>query len=240
MKFLKIIITSLSLIILSACVSSSKYDDAVAEMEEMRKSLGNTQEELTASQVELTASQVELTASQDEIATLSKIEAETKRRNEIYAQFVNRLQSMIDGGQLTVSIDGGRIVINLPNDVLFNTGSANLNTEGKQAMMQIGEVLSQFSDRRFQVEGHTDNVPIKSARYPSNWELSTARALAVLHLQTEMGVTPENISAAGFGEFRPKADNKTEEGRRLNRRSEIVMLPNLDILSNELPKVTSE
>ncbi len=240
MKFLKIIITSLSLIILSACVSSSKYDDAVAEMEEMRKSLGNTQEELTASQVELTASQVELTASQDEIATLSKIEAETKRRNEIYAQFVNRLQSMIDGGQLTVSIDGGRIVINLPNDVLFNTGSANLNTEGKQAMMQIGEVLSQFSDRRFQVEGHTDNVPIKSARYPSNWELSTARALAVLHLQTEMGVAPENISAAGFGEFRPKADNKTEEGRRLNRRSEIVMLPNLDILSNELPKVTSE
>ena len=233
MKILKIIITSLSLIVLSACVSSSKYDEAIAEREEMRRSLGNTQDELTASQKELTASQAE-------IATLSKIEAETKRRNEIYAQFVNRLQSMIDGGQLTVSIDAGRIVINLPNDVLFNSGSANLNTEGKQAMMQIGEVLSQFSDRRFQVEGHTDNVPIKSARYPSNWELSTARALAVLHLLTEMGVAPENISAAGFGEFRPKADNETEEGRRLNRRSEIVMLPNLDILSSELPKVTSE
>lgn len=233
MKFLKIIITSLSLIVLSACVSSSKYDEAVAEMEEMRKSLGNTQEELTASQKELTASQAE-------IATLSKIEAETKRRNEIYAQFVNRLQSMIDGGQLTVSIDGGRIVINLPNNVLFNTGSAKLNSEGQQAMTQIGEVLSQFSDRRFQIEGHTDNVPIKSARYPSNWELSTARALAVVHLLTEMGVTPENISAAGFGEFRPRADNETEEGKQLNRRIEIVMLPNLDILSSELPKVTSE
>jgi chemotaxis protein MotB len=233
MKFLKIIITTLSLVVLSACVSSSKYDEAVAEMEEMRKSLGNTQEELTASQEELTASQAE-------IATLSKIEAETKRRNEIYAQFVDRLQSMIDGGQLTVSIDGGRIVINLPNNVLFNTGSAKLNSEGQQAMTQIGEVLSQFTDRRFQIEGHTDNVPIKSARYPSNWELSTARALAVLHLLTEMGVAPENISAAGFGEFRPRADNETEEGRQLNRRIEIVMLPNLDILSNELPKVTSE
>lgn len=233
MKILKIIITSLSLVVLSACVSSSKYDEAVTEMEQMRKSLGDTQDQLAVSQEELTASQAE-------IATLSKIEAETKRRNEIYAQFVNRLQSMIDGGQLTVSIDAGRIVINLPNDVLFNSGSANLNTEGKQAMMQIGEVLSQFSDRRFQVEGHTDNVPIKSARYPSNWELSTARALAVLHLLTEMGVKSENISAAGFGEFRPRADNETEEGRRLNRRSEIVMLPNLDILSSELPKVTSE
>lgn len=233
MKFQKTIITSLSLIALSACVSSSKYDEAVTEMENMRKSLGDTQEELTASQEQLTASQ-------EEIATLRKIEAETKRRNEIYAEFVNKLQSMIDGGQLTVSIDAGRIVINLPDNVLFNSGSANLNPEGRQAITQVGEVLSQFSDRRFQIEGHTDNVPIKSARYPSNWELSTARALSVVHLLTEIGVKPENISAAGFGEYRPRADNETDEGKQLNRRIEIVMLPNLDILSSELPKVTSQ
>jgi chemotaxis protein MotB len=233
MKFQKTIITSLSLIALSACVSSSKYDETVTEMENMRKSLGDTQEELTASQEQLTASQAE-------IATLRKIEAETKRRNEIYAEFVNKLQSMIDGGQLTVSIDAGRIVINLPDNVLFNSGSANLNLEGRQAITQVGEVLSQFSDRRFQIEGHTDNVPIKSARYPSNWELSTARALSVVHLMTEIGVKPENISAAGFGEYRPRADNENDEGKQLNRRIEIVMLPNLDILSSELPKVTSQ
>ena len=233
MKSIKYIFISLSLVLLSACVSSGKYDEALAEMDEMQKSLGNTQEELSVSQEKLSASQAE-------IATLRKIEAETKRRNEIYAQFVNRLQSMIDGGQLTVSIDAGRIVINLPNNVLFNSGSANLNSEGKEALAQIGDVLKQFSDRRFQIEGHSDNVPIKSARFPSNWELSTARALSVVHLLTEMGVTPENVSAAGFGEFRPRADNETEEGRKLNRRIEIVMLPNLDILSNELPKVTSQ
>ena len=233
MKSIKYIFISLSLVLLSACVSSGKYDEALAEMDEMQKSLGNTQEELSASQEKLSASQAE-------IATLRKIEAETKRRNEIYEQFVNRLQSMIDGGQLTVSIDAGRIVINLPNNVLFNSGSANLNSEGKKALTQIGDVLKQFSDRRFQIEGHSDNVPIKSARYPSNWELSTARALSVVHLLTEMGVAPENVSAAGFGEFRPRADNDTEEGRQLNRRIEIVMLPNLDILSNELPKVTSQ
>jgi chemotaxis protein MotB len=192
----------------------------------MRKSLGSTQAKLTASQAE--------------IATLSKIEAETKRRNEIYAQFVNRLQSMIDGGKLTVNIDAGRIVLNLPNNVLFKTGSANLNPEGQEALTQIGGVLKQFSDRRFQIEGHSDNVPIKSSRFPSNWELSTARALSVVHLLTEMGVTPENISAAGFGEFRPRADNEDEDGRKLNRRIEIVMLPNLDILSSELPKVTAK
>jgi len=233
MKFFKYILISLSLVLLSACVSSGKYDEAVAEMDDMRKSLGSTQEELSASQEKLSASQAE-------IATLRKIEAETKRRNEIYAEFVNRLQSMIDGGQLTVSIDAGRIVINLPNNVLFNSGSARLNSDGQKALTQIGDVLKQFSDRRFQIEGHSDNVPIKSARFPSNWELSTARALSVVHLLTEMGVAPENVSAAGFGEFRPRADNETEEGKKLNRRIEIVMLPNLDILSSELPKVTSQ
>ena len=240
MKSLKYIVIPLFLVSLSACVSSGKYEEAVAEADSVRNSLGKTQAEMDEMRKSLGSTQKELSASQAEIATLRKIEAETKRRNEIYAQFINRLKSMIDGGQLTVSIDAGRIVINLPDNVLFNSASASLNTEGQVALRKIGEVLTQFSDRRFQVEGHTDNVPIKSARFPSNWELSTTRALAVVHLLTEMGVTPENISAAGFGEFRPRADNETEEGKKLNRRIEIVMLPNLDILSNELPKVTAQ
>ncbi len=247
MKLYKFIFFSLSLVLLSACVSSGKYDEALAEKDAIGQSLGSTKAELSAAQADLDrirkslgSTQKELSASQAQIATLRKIEAETKRRNEIYAQFVNRLQTMIDGGQLTVSIDAGRIVINLPNNVLFNSGSASLNTEGKEALTQIGNVLTQFSDRRFQIEGHTDNVPIKSSRFPSNWELSTARALAVVHLLTDMGVTPENVSAAGFGEFRPRSDNETEEGKQLNRRIEIVMLPNLDILSSELPKVTAQ
>jgi len=181
--------------------------------------------------------QEELSESQAQMTTLRNIENETKRRNQIYEKFVNRLKTMIDGGQLTVSIEQGRIVINLPNNVLFKSGSANLNPEGEEALTQIASVLSQFSDRRFQIEGHTDNKPIKSARFPSNWELSTSRALTVVHLLTDMDVDPENISAAGFGEFRPRADNEIEEGRQLNRRIEIIMLPNLDILSNELPKV---
>jgi len=182
--------------------------------------------------------QQELSESQAQMTTLRDIEIETKRRNQIYENFVNTLKTMIDGGQLTVSIEQGRIVINLPNNVLFKSGSANLNPEGEEALTQIGSVLSQFSDRRFQIEGHTDNKPIKSAQFPSNWELSTSRALTVVHLLTDIDVDPENISAAGFGEFRPRADNETEEGRQLNRRIEIIMLPNLDILSNELPKVT--
>ncbi len=294
MRFSTLTITILPLILLSACVSSGKHEATLAEMDTMRESLGNAQEEINRNQQQIeqtlqeldaarmqnalaqeeinrnqqqikktelqletarkqivTATnelmilearkqnlQEELSESQVQMATLSSIENETKRRNQIYEKFVNRLKTMIDGGQLTVSIEQGRIVINLPNNVLYKSGSAKLNPEGEEALTQIAMVLSQFSDRRFQIEGHTDNKPIKSARFPSNWELSTSRALTVVHLLTDLDVLPENISAAGFGEFRPRADNETEEGRQLNRRIEIIMLPNLDILSNELPKVT--
>ena len=289
-----LIITVFSLLLLSACVSSSKHEAALAEMDTVRQSLGSAQEEINRNQLQIKKTQQELESakmqnalaqeeinrnqqqiektqqelesaklqlvsaveelmileekkqdlheelseSQAQMTTLRNIENETKRRNQIYEKFVNRLKTMIDGGQLTVNIEQGRIVINLPNNVLFKSGSANLNPEGEVALTQIASVLGQFTDRRFQIEGHTDNKPIKSARFPSNWELSTSRALTVVHLMTDLDVVPENISAAGFGEFRPRADNETEEGRRLNRRIEIIMLPNLDILSDELPKVT--
>ena len=172
-----------------------------------------------------------------QLEMLREVEAETQQRNEIYAQFVERLQGMIDAGQLSVSIRNGRIVIELPNNILFDSGRAQLNEEGRQALIRVAGILTQFQDRRFQVEGHTDDKPIRSAHYPSNWELSTARALAVVHLLVEAAVNPSNLSAAGFGEHQPRADNATPEGRRLNRRIEIVMLPNLDILSDEIPKL---
>ena len=294
MRFSKLTVHIIPLILLSACVSSGKHEATLAEMDTMRESLGSAQEEINRNQQQIeqtekaldtakmqnamaqeeiksnqqqikkteqelesarkqivTATnelmklesrkqnlQEELSESQVQMATLRSIENETNRRNQIYEKFVERLKTMIDGGQLTVSIEQGRIVINLPNNVLFKSGSAKLNPEGEEALTQIASVLSQFSDRRFQIEGHTDNKPIKSARFPSNWELSTSRALTVIHLLTDMDVVPENISAAGFGEFRPRADNETEEGRQFNRRIEIIMLPNLDILSNELPKIT--
>ena len=219
-------------------VAQQQIKDTELKLEAAEMQVNFAQDELLKLDARKQGLQMELTESQSQMKTLRNIEAETKRRNEIYGQFVDRLKTMIDGGQLTVSIEQGRIVINLPNNVLFRSGSAKLNPDGKKALTQIAAVLGQFSDRRFQIEGHTDNKPIKSSRFPSNWELSTSRALTVVHLLTDMNVAPENISAAGFGEFRPRADNETKEGRQLNRRIEIIMLPNLEILSSELPKVT--
>lgn len=195
------------------------------------------QEQLYDAQNLLDASQMKLEDSQAQLETMRKIETETKKRNEIYAHFVEQLKNMIDGGQLTVSIENGRIVINLPENVLFASGSAAVNAEGKIALKNIAGVLKEFTDRRFQIEGHTDSVPIKSSAFPSNWELSTARSLSVLHLMVEEGVLSTNVSAAGFGEYHPRSDNETKEGRALNRRIEIIMQPNLEILSSELPKV---
>lgn len=195
------------------------------------------QKELQKTQFILRNVQLQLDESQKKIDLMKQIEAETKKRDEIYACFMKKLQKMIDAGQLSVNIENGRIVINLPDNVLFATASATVNAKGKEALSQIANALKQFEGRRFQVEGHTDNVPIKSTRYPSNWELSSARALSVVHFMIKEGVKPQNLSAAGFGEFHPRAANDTKEGRKLNRRIEIIMQPNLDILSNAFAKV---
>ena len=138
---------------------------------------------------------------------------------------------MIDGGQLSVSIVRGRLVIQLPQDILFESGSAVVGREGRETLASVGTVLADLEDRRFQIEGHTDNVPIATARFPSNWELSSARALSVVRLLIENNVSPDNVSGAGYGEFQPVASNDEPQTRRLNRRIEIVMLPNLDVIA---------
>jgi len=170
------------------------------------------------------------------LASLSAIEQEIRDRNRIYEEVIGRFQSLIDGGQLSVSIARGRLVIQLPQDILFESGSANVGRDGQTTLAEVGAVLAELSDRKFQIEGHTDNVPIATQRFPSNWELSSGRALSVVRLLVAAGVTPENLSGAGYGEFQPVADNDDRESRQLNRRIEIVMLPNLDLIAqSQLP-----
>lgn len=170
---------------------------------------------------------------QRRLEALRAMEQEVRERNAIYEEVIAGFRSLVDAGQLSVSIQRGRLVINLPQDILFASGSATLGREGQDVITQVGEVLAEFPDRRFQVEGHTDDVPIATERFPSNWELSSARALAVVKLLSREGVSPENLSGAGFGEYQPVASNDDAEGRRRNRRIEIVMLPNLDVIAGE-------
>lgn len=192
---------------------------------------GEAQMEVDRLEVLLNERGTEYRRLQQRLQSLAAIEREVRERNAIYEEVIGRFRSLIDGGRLSVAIDRGRMVIELPQDILFQSGSATIGADGGQTLSEVAAVLADLEERTFQVEGHTDNVPIATARFPSNWELSSARALSVVRLLVDNGVPPQNLSGAGYGEFQPRAANDTPESRRLNRRIEIVMLPNLDVIA---------
>jgi chemotaxis protein MotB len=194
--------------------------------------------DLTASRTEVARLQASLaqrgeqyTELQERLLSLAQVEREIRERNRIYEDVLHQFRSLIDAGQLTVDIVRGRMVIRLPQDILFQSGSATLGTDGTRTLREVGAVLARLEDRQFQVEGHTDNVPIATAQFPSNWELSSARAMSVIRVLLQSGVPPARLSGAGYGEFQPVAANDSPANRRLNRRIEIVMLPNLDLIA---------
>ena len=161
---------------------------------------------------------------------LRKAQAAAEARAQLFQQFVQKFKSMIDAGQLKIATRNGRLVLQLPNDVLFDSGQTSLKPAGKDAVTQVAQVLKTVKGRNFQVAGNTDNVPIQNARFPSNWELSTSRAVEVVKLLVARGVDPRGVSAAGYGEFDPIAGNDVADGRAKNRRIEITLQPNLDEL----------
>ena len=122
-------------------------------------------------------------------------------------------------------------VISLTSEVLFNSGSARIKPAGREVLSLIASTLNTYPDRAISIEGHTDNEPIgRGSFYKSNWELSAARALAAVELlQADNRVAPNRLKLVGHGEFSPIASNDTEEGRQLNRRIEIRLLPPGDI-----------
>lgn len=147
-----------------------------------------------------------------------------------YRQMLARFEKMIDAGTLDVRISEGRMVLTMPMDVLFASGSSTLSRTGKDTILQVGSVLATIPEKHFQVEGHTDDVPIHNEHFASNWELAAARALVVVHTMLDTGMTPNQLSAASFGEFKPRAANHDEASRAANRRIEIVVVPDLGLL----------
>lgn len=127
------------------------------------------------------------------------------------------MRPLIAQGMVDVSEEGGVFEISIRSDILFTSGSAALSTTAQQVIRMLGAVLVGFPVN-IRVEGHTDNVPINGGLYPSNWELSAARAASVVHLLTESGVPPDRLAVIAYGEFRPVVPNATPDGRNTNRR----------------------
>jgi len=139
-----------------------------------------------------------------------------------------------------VKIIDGKMVVSLGSDLLFHAGSAKLSKEGTQAVKDVATQLAAIPDKRYQVEGHTDNLPISTAAFPSNWELASARAVSVVKTMIENGMTPDRMSAASYADTQPMQPNTSAEGRAANRRVAIVVVPDLSMMPgyDELQKVS--
>lgn len=200
------------------------------ELVKLGKRQGDTERELAAAlkkRADLKQSLDEMSAALEE---LRQRQREADKRVAEYRDMLARFSELIDAGKLKVSIIDGRMVLTLPMDILFASGKADLTEEGRGAIQEVGAGLATIKGRHFQVEGHTDDVPIKTAKFPSNWELGAARALVVLRALAQGGVPGEQLSAATYGELHPTASNATPEGRKANRRIEIVVVPDLSTL----------
>lgn len=179
--------------------------------------------------------QSNLAETQRALEELRQRERQAQARLATFRNLIDRFRSMIESGRLRVRIVRNRMVVELPEGILFDSGRADLKEAGEATLTEVAQVLREIEDRQFQIAGHTDNVPIRSRRFRSNWELSAQRAVNVARWLIEQGVPANRISAAGYADTQPVASNETPEGRAQNRRIEIVLVPNLD----ELPDLSS-
>jgi chemotaxis protein MotB len=237
------------------CVPQWKYDLAVAETETTRAQIKRRDADLVQSNAELAKRRNEIDALKSEIAeierwsygqsyrhgarveTLQKrlkhleaAQAAAEERSRLYRDLSFRLKAQIDDGDLAIVVRDGRMVLQLSNDVLFDTGRTELKPAGKKALAEVANVIKALPTRQFQVAGHTDNVPIRNERFASNWELSSGRALRVVHFLIENGVSGGTLSAAGYADVDPVGANETVDGRKKNRRTEITLQPTIDEL----------
>jgi chemotaxis protein MotB len=239
---------------LAGCVSKSTHgkvvaerDQLLAERERLRKqnaacaadlkscnqSMADERSGREGAESKLTAAEGKLTATEAELIELRAQRAEAEKRLAAFKELTARFQKMIDTGELRVRVRKGRMLVELPSGVLFAAGKADLSAKGKRALAAVAKVLGELADRQFLVAGHTDNQPVKESGFEDNWVLSTTRALVVTKFLIASGMKPSSIAAAGYGEFDPVGSNRSEGGRRLNRRIEIILLPRID----ELPKL---
>lgn len=200
-----------------------------AEIQKTGGDLARIRQELGSRTTELASAKTQLAATQEEIEQLRRLRAQAEAERAQFKALTERFREMIDAGKLEVVQRDGRMMLKLPDEILFPSGSKRLKRGGVDALKEVAKVLTEVGgDREYLVAGHTDNVPIRrGARFANNWELSTARANTVVQLMINQGVPPEQLAAAGYGPYDPIATNDTPEGRQLNRRLEIILMPNL-------------
>ena len=161
-------------------------------------------------------------------ARIDELQREKEAATQAQKSLEQEMRAALESKEITISELQGKLTVNILDRIMFDSGEADLKTEGEKILQKIAGILAQYPRRQIHVIGHTDNVPIRASarnRFPSNWELSTARATAAVRfLGEKAGVDPRRLGAVGYGEFHPIADNATPEGRAKNRRIALVVL----------------
>ncbi len=185
----------------------------------------------------------QLAQAKGEVGKLSKEkEAELAKLKQAQDEMLKSLQKEVEQGEITINRLADRLSVKILDKILFASGEAAVSPRGQEVLKRVGKVLAQShdKDRVIRIEGHTDNVRIGAQlkeKFPTNWELSTARATNVVRFLTESSkILPAAFEAAGLGEYHPVAGNDKPEGRQQNRRIEIILYPRVRLIAEELPK----
>jgi len=215
--------------------ANKDYEELNTNLENLKRSSGSEVNKLNSNIDKLSndLGNKQRTLEQRE-ARLRQLEAILRRQDSLLNLLNNSVKNALLGfspDELTVNMRDGKVYVSLSDKLLFKSGDANVEVKGKEALKKLAEVLNKNNDVSIAIEGHTDNVPIKTSQYKDNWDLSAARATNVVRLLTEdYKMDAKRLTAAGKGEYSPVADNSTAEGKAKNRRTEIVLSPKLEEL----------
>jgi len=212
---------------------TDQRDRAVSDKEELDRILQSKSDTLSQSIFELRRKVADLeeenTKLKASIASLAKArEEQVKKVSSTYESLLEKMKSEISQGQVTISELKGKLTVNMVDSILFDSGKAEVKRGGLEILGKVVSILKDVSEKSIRIEGHTDDVQISRAlaqRYPTNWELSAARAINVTRFLQDQGIDPANLSAVAYGEWKPVATNDTAEGKAKNRRIEIILVP---------------
>ncbi|MBX2905865.1 MAG: OmpA family protein [Taibaiella sp.] len=213
----------------------ARLRDSVDNLEGVVKELTNKinvlgdEKENTKRQLKTTSDQI--AAQRARLEQLQSLLDQQKEAVEALRRKIADALKGFNSNELTVKMKNGKVYISMQESLLFPSGSAVVNPKGKEALSKVAGVLNTSEDININIEGHTDSIPIHTAKFADNWELSTARATSIAHvLIDEYKVTPAKLVASGRSQYDPLAPNTTPEGRGQNRRTEIILEPRLDEL----------
>ena len=245
-KALSFIIVLMFSFSIGGCVTTATYEKKSAEADSQAKELAAVKadrdeldkvlkaktDDLSKSIADLRQKTADLEAEntrlKENLADLKKKDAEVQSESNTYKQLMQEMKGEVAKGQVTISELKGKLTLDVVDKILFASGQAEVTKEGLAVLKRVIDILKNVKDKSIRTEGHTDNVKIKGAlvkQYPTNWELSAARAINVAKYLQQQGIDPVLLSATAFGEYKPIAGNDTPEGRAKNRRIAIILLP---------------